>query len=70
VSIRIPVTLVVEMDDDQLREYLADAEVPAAPSGHVRARDIVKDVREYTLAAVANSGAFMGGRADVSIKGH
>lgn len=67
-AIRIPVTLVIEMDDEQLREYLADAEIPAARSGHVRARDIVQDVREYVLAAVTNSGAFMGRRATVTIK--
>jgi hypothetical protein len=67
-AIRIPVTLVIEMDDGQQAEYVRYAGLDAP----VRARDIVRDVRAYVLSAVADSAGFgisSGTRgADVSIK--
>jgi hypothetical protein len=67
-AIRIPVTVVVEMDDEQQAEFVRHAALDAP----VRAKDIVREVRARALGAVADApgfGIFAGTRgAEVSIK--
>ena len=63
---RIAVTLVIEMSDQQVADY-ADAQgIPQQPTGHFRAKDIVEDVRGYVLTTVLTSAALDG--ADIWIK--
>ena len=64
---RIPVTLVIEMTDEQAEQYAGDYGLERAGNGRVMAKTIVEDVRSYVLCAVQNSPAFLEG-ADVSIK--
>lgn len=64
-SIRIPVTLVIEMDDDQLASYANLNGLGEKP----RAKDVVTEVRSYVLTCIQDAGDFTGGAADVSIKG-
>jgi hypothetical protein len=71
---RIAVTLVIDMTDDQVKAY-ADGYGLPRDGGRLYAREVVEDVRSYVLTAVQDSPAFGeigdgdGTRgADVSIK--
>ena len=61
---RIAITLVIEMSDQQVKDY-ADAYGLPLP---IRAKDIVDDVRRQVLTGIQDSTAFGDGGADVSIK--
>jgi hypothetical protein len=67
-SIRIPVTVVIEMDDDQQAEYVATAGLPYH-DGPLRAKDVVESVRSYILTRISESADLGDGAASVSIKG-
>ena len=67
-SIRIPVTVIVEMDDDQQAEYVANTGLPFH-EGPLRAKDVVESVRSYILTRIVESDDFARGAASVSIKG-
>lgn len=67
-SIRIPITLVIEMSDRQLAAYVALAGLEPARGGHVPAKTIVGDVRERVLGLIRESAAFSGDGAAVSMK--
>lgn len=64
---RIAVTLVIEMTDEQVAEYAAEYGLPRG-GGKLMAREVVGDVRSLVLTAVQDSAAFGYGGADVSIK--
>lgn len=64
-AIRIPVTLVVELTDQQQADYIADFVTPRA-AGKVMARDVVAGVRAHVLSIVVDNGLFSS--FDVSIK--
>lgn len=66
-SIRIPVTVVIEMDDDQQAEYVANVGLPFH-DGPLRAKDVVESVRSYVLTRIAESDD-LARVASVSIKG-
>jgi hypothetical protein len=75
VSMRIPVTIVVDMTDAQVEAYADEYGLPRNDAGKVMARTIAQDVRSYVLTTVQESAAFgeigdgNGTRAaDVSIK--
>ena len=57
-SIRIPVTLVIDMDDAQVENYADDNGLDRDVGGKVRAKTMVDDVRSYVLTAVQDSAAF------------
>lgn len=65
---RIAVTVVVEMSDDQVAGYALEYGLPRQ-GGKLYAREVVEDVRSYVLGCVQQSAAFTEGGADVSIKG-
>lgn len=54
---RIPVTLVIDMDDEQVRAYAAEYGLPR-DGGRLMAKEVVEDVRSYVLTAVQDSPAF------------
>lgn len=62
-SIRIQIPLVIEMDDEQVKEYVRDNNLPNH-DGPLRAKDIVEDVRRYVQYSI--QGLI---DADVTIKG-
>lgn len=71
---RIPVTLVIEMSDEQVGQYANERGLPAG-GGRLYAREVVENVRSYVLTCVQDSpvlgetGDGNGTRgADVSIK--
>jgi hypothetical protein len=70
---RIAVTLVIEMSDEQVQGYADEYGLPRK-GGRLYAREVVEDVRSQVLTGIADSTAF-GERgdgtrgADVSIKG-
>lgn len=61
-GIRVPVTLVIEMDAAQLADYTSRAGLPEGS----RAKDVVASVQSRTLATVQ---AACGHSATVSLKG-
>jgi hypothetical protein len=63
--VRFPVPLVIDMTDDQLRQWAEATGVPRTGDGSVRAKDAVDAVRAQVLAAVQ---AVLGQHADISIK--
>ena len=72
---RIPITLVIEMTDQQAEDYADEYGLPRNERGKVMAKDVIEDVRSYVLTTVQESAAFgetgdgNGTRAaDVSIK--
>lgn len=72
---RIAVTVVIEMTDEQVKDYADEYGVPRN-GGRLYAREVVEDVRGYVLTAVQDSPAFgeigdgKGTRgADVTVKG-
>jgi hypothetical protein len=67
-AIRIPVTVVIEMSDDQQASYVANVGLPFH-DGPLRAKDVVESVRGYILTAVSESAEFGNGAVNVSIKG-
>lgn len=69
---RIQVPLVIEMTDEQVRQYANEYGLPAQ-GGRLYAREVVEDVQRYVLSCIQDSAAFgetgNGTRgADVSIK--
>lgn len=66
-AIRIPVTLVIEMDDEQQAAYVAEVGLPFH-DGPLRARDVVGHVRSYVLSQIQESGDFGDDGATVTIK--
>jgi hypothetical protein len=66
-AIRVPVTIVVEMDDDQQATYVAQYGLGGG-TGRVPVRVVVNDVRSYVLRAIAGSAAFGDDGAAVSLK--
>jgi hypothetical protein len=66
-AIRIPVTLVIELDDDQQAEYVATTGLPHH-DGPLRAKDVVESVRSYILTRISESADLGDGAASVSIK--
>jgi hypothetical protein len=54
---RIPVTLVIDMTDQQVEQYAAEYGLPAK-GGRLYAREVVEDVRRYVLTQVQDSAAF------------
>ena len=65
---RIAVTLVIEMSDQDVADYALEHGVPQQPTGHFRARDIVDDVRGYVLTQIKGSASFYDSAADITIK--
>jgi hypothetical protein len=72
--VRIAITLVIEMTDEQVRQYADEYGLPAS-GGRLYAREVVEDVQSYVLTCVQDSAAFgetgdgNGTRgADVSLK--
>lgn len=65
---RIAVTLVIEMTDEQVKVY-ADEYGLAKPGFRLYARDVVEDVRSAVLAAIQGSPVFCEGGADITLKG-
>lgn len=72
---RIAVTVVIEMSDEQVKDYANEYGLPRS-GGRLYAREVVEEVRDYVLTAVQDSPAFGevgagdGTRgADVSLKG-
>ena len=65
---RIPITLVIEMTEQQVENYADEYGLPRNGAGTVMAKDIVDDVRSYVLTEIQGSAAFGEGCADVSIK--
>jgi hypothetical protein len=64
-AIRIPVTVVVELGDEQEAAYRESFDLPVP----TRARDLVESVRADVLHAVRSRGCRVGeGRATVTIK--
>jgi hypothetical protein len=64
---RIQVPLVIEMTDEQVKEYAGFAGLPHH-GGPLRAKDVVDDVREHVLASVQALDDLCSVGADVSIK--
>ena len=69
---RIAVTLVIEMTDEQVAAYADEYGLPRK-GGKLMAKEVVEDVRSYVLTGIQDSAAFGeagdGTRgADVSIK--
>lgn len=62
---RIAITLVIEMSDEQRERYAAEFGLPH-DGGPLRAKDIVADVRNAVLSDI--QGGTTGEFADVSIK--
>lgn len=62
---RIVVSLVIEMTDEQVKGYVAEFGLPFH-GGPLRARDVVSSVREAVLSDI--QGGSLGEFADVSIK--
>ena len=62
---RIAVTLVIDMSDQQVRDYAAEFGL-VPPTGKPRARDTVEHVRDWLLADVTRGP--LGDYADISIK--
>ena len=60
---RIQVPLVIEMTDEQVKQYAAEYGLPAQ-GGQLYAREVVQNIRSYVLACVQDSAAF----GSVSIK--
>jgi len=54
---RIQIPLVVEMTDDQVRNYANEYGLPRK-GGRLMAKEIVEDVRSYVLTCVQDSAAF------------
>ena len=65
---RIAVTLVIDMTDQQVADYADHAGIPVQPTGHFRARDIAENVRGLAFAAVSGTFDGVGSGADISIK--
>jgi hypothetical protein len=65
-AIRIQVPLVIEMTDEQVKDF-ADMRGWAGV-GKPTAREITQDVRSYVLTAIQESAAFGDDGAEVSIK--
>jgi hypothetical protein len=65
---RILVPLVIEMTDEQVKEYVAECGLPHH-DGPLRAKDIVEHVRGSVLYGIQEMADFGNGGADVSIKG-
>lgn len=70
---RIAVTVVVDMTDEQVQAYAAEYGLPRK-GGRLYAREVVEDVRSQVLTGIRDSTAFgetgVGTRgADVSLKG-
>lgn len=65
---RIAVTLVIELSDQQVADYAERAGIPQQATGHFRAKDIVDDVRGYVRNCIQDSAAFGDSGADISIK--
>ena len=51
---RVPVTLVIEMTDEQVSQYAAERGIPAG-DGWQYAREVAADVRSYVLTVVQDS---------------
>ena len=54
---RIVVPLVVDMTDEQVRQYADEFGLPAK-GGRLYAREVVEDVQRYVLSCVQDSPAF------------
>ncbi len=54
---RIQVPLVIEMTDEQVRQYADEFGLPAK-GGRLYAREVVEDVQRYVLTCVQDSAAF------------
>lgn len=54
---RIQVPLVIEMTDEQVRQYAGEYGLPAQ-GGKLYAREIVEKVQGYVLTCVQDSAAF------------
>lgn len=61
---RIPVTLVIEMTDEQVKAYAAEYGLPFH-GGPLRAKDVVEDVRDNVVVSIQG---YFGDFAAVSIK--
>ena len=54
---RIAVTLVIDMTDEQVKQYADEYGLPAK-GGTLYAREVVEDVRSYVLTCIQDSAAF------------
>jgi hypothetical protein len=54
---RIAVTLVIDMTDEQVQQYADEYGLPAK-GGRLYAREAVEDVQRYVLTCIQDSAAF------------
>ena len=54
---RIAVTLVIDMTDEQVQQYADEYGLPAK-GGRLYTREVVEDVQRYVLTSVQDSPAF------------
>ncbi len=64
---RIPVTLVIEMTDEQVEQWADDEGLDRTAAGKVMAKAMVEDVRNYVLTEIQGLLSATG-YADVTIK--
>ena len=64
-SIRVPISIVIEMDDEQVKNYASEYGL-TVDGVRIRAKDIVQDVRENVLHSVQG---YFDDFADVTMKG-
>jgi hypothetical protein len=62
--VRIQVPIVIEMTDEQVKQYAAEHGLPA-DGGRLYAKEVVADVQSYVLTCIQDSAAF---GAEVTIK--
>lgn len=64
---RFPIPLVIELDDEQLKQLAELADWPQV-DGQVRAKDAVEGMRIVVVGAIGLHFSELGVRADVSVK--
>jgi hypothetical protein len=67
---RIPVTVIIEMTDEQLADYAEWAELELTRRKMPRARDMRRSIRGLVLTSVTNIMDRVGSGGQVSIKDH
>ena len=65
---RIAITLVIEMTDEQVEQYADAYGLPRRENGKVYARDVVEDVRSMVHNTIQESPVLGEVGADVTIK--
>lgn len=64
-AMRIPVTLVIELTDEQVEQWADDEGLDRNAAGKVIAKDMVENVRSYVLT---ETQGLLTGYADVNLK--